>query len=140
MTISRMPRRALTGLAATVSALALSTAPAFAGDDAHAKSISENCGVLGCVTQLHAEAWFYSDGDHWKLCDSDADGDRVDMSVGWDDSAGSHFLTLEVTGGQGACATGQRNIPEGKKVTIQVWHRNGANGSGKDIATAHGTA
>ncbi|MEU8929575.1 hypothetical protein AB0D30_06795 [Streptomyces sp. NPDC048409] len=133
-------RRALTGLTVATLALTVSAAPAFAGTDAHAKSVSENCGILGCVTQLHAEAWFYSNGDHWKLCDSDADGDRADMSITWEDSAGNHIMSLEVTGGQGACATGQHNIPEGRKVTIEVWHRNGANGSAKDSRMAHGTA
>lgn len=133
-------KRALTGLAATASALALSTAPAFAGSNAHAQSKSENCGVISCITVEHAEAWFYHDGDHWKVCDTYADGDRAKMSVYWSDSTGNHIIYTSATGGSGDCETGNHNIPEGEEVTLQVWHQSGADGSPKHRKTATGKA
>jgi hypothetical protein len=140
MSISKATKRALTALAATASALALSAAPAFAGTDAHARSTSEDCGVLGCITVEHREAWFYSNGDHWKVCDTYPDGDRAMMSVYWEDSAGNHIIYTSATGGECDCKPGNHNIPEGAAVTLQVWHQNGANGIVKDRRTAHGKA
>jgi hypothetical protein len=140
MVTSTALKRTFTGLAATASALILSTVPAFAGSNAHAQSTSEDCGVISCITVEHSEAWFYHDGDHWKVCDTYADGDRAKMSVYWSDSKGNHILYTSATGGEGDCQTGNHNIPEGEEVTLQVWHQNGADGSRKDVDTAHGKA
>lgn len=141
MSLGRAVKRGTTGLAVATAVLVLSAAPAFAGDNAHARSDSEECGVLGtCINVEHSEAWFYHDGDHWKVCDTYADGDRAVMSIYWEDSSGNHIIRTAATGGEGDCNTGNHNIPEGKQVTLQVWHQNGANGAVKDRVTDHGRA
>ncbi|OQD54699.1 hypothetical protein BM536_022590 [Streptomyces phaeoluteigriseus] len=129
-------------MAATGSALALSASPAFAGSNAHGYSYFESCGIISCVTLEPAEGWFYHDGDDWKVCDLMGDGDRAMISIYWEDSGGSHYHRLAATGGANTCVSGGAgvNIPEGKKVTLLVWHQNGADGSPKHQMRYFGTA
>ncbi|MEV0739786.1 hypothetical protein AB0I51_28500 [Streptomyces sp. NPDC050549] len=142
--LTRNFKRALMGTAVTASVLGLSATPAFAGTNAHGYSYFDDCSPLGtgCTRVQVAEGWFIADGDDWKVCDREADGDRAEISIYWEDSGGNHIHYLAATGGAGTCATGGAgvNIPEGKKVTLQVWHQNGADGSPKDRKTYTGTA
>jgi hypothetical protein len=123
----------------TAGAMALVTSPAFAGENAHAASYSIS--AIGTAT-THAEAYFYHDGDNWKVCDRASDGHRAKMALYWDDSAGNHVHYLSATGGKGSCESGGEgvNIPEGVSVHIQVWHQDGANGNRKDVANGYGVA
>ncbi|MFJ3227605.1 hypothetical protein ACIPJS_30250 [Streptomyces sp. NPDC086783] len=140
--VSSIAKRVLAGVAVAGTAVALSAAPAFAGDNAHAQSTSEECGLISCITVEHSEAWFYHDGDDWKICDTYGDGHRAKMSVYWSDSSGNHIHYLSATGGEGDCVSGGAgvNIPEGQRVTLKVWHQNGADGSPQDVDTDYGTA
>jgi hypothetical protein len=134
-------KRAFIGTAAAVSMVALGAGVAFAGTDAHALSSSEECGAIGsCILVEHAEGWFYNVGDKWKICDTYADGDRAGISVYWSDSSGNHIRTNYATAGTGSCVTDTVNIPDGRQVTIQVWHQNGAAGTHQDVRTVYGTA
>ncbi|MFC8246358.1 hypothetical protein [Streptomyces chartreusis] len=129
------------GASATAAVLALSAAPAIAGENAHLKSYSEDCGILGCITIEHADGYFYHNGDHWKVCDNYPDGDRAVLTVYWSDSAGNHQLKIQDTNGSGnSCATGHKNLREGQKVVVRTWHQNGASGSEKHARRAEAIA
>ena len=140
--LNRKLKRVLIGAVVTASALTLGATPAYAGSNAHGYSWWESCGVLGCVERRSAEAWFYHNGDDWKVCDLAADGDRAMVSIYWSDSGGNHYHRLAATGGAHTCASGGEgvNIPEGKKVTMIVWHQDGANGSPQHERRYTGTA
>lgn len=138
---SRNIKRALTGAGAVAAAVTLSAAPAFAGTNLHLKSYSTDCGALGCITVEHADGFFYHDGDHWKVCDNHPDGHRAVLEVQWSDSGGSHVLRIQDTNDSGnSCATGNKNLLEGEKVTVITWHQDGANGCPKDMVRGQATA
>lgn len=122
------------------AAVALSAAPSSAGTDVRVSSYV--CAHVACAYEA-AEAFFISDGDDWKVCDRYADGDRAKMSITFvNDNGSTETDYLDATGGAGSCAKGGVgvNIPEGHKVTVKVWHQNGAVGTPQDVATATGTA
>ncbi|MFH9675722.1 hypothetical protein ACH4L5_26095 [Streptomyces sp. NPDC017405] len=72
----------------------------------------------------------------------EADGDRAMVAVYWEDSGGSHYHRLAATRGAHTCESGGQgvDIPENKKVTLLVWHQDGADGSPKDEKRYSGTA
>ncbi|MEU0051124.1 hypothetical protein ABZ299_15890 [Streptomyces sp. NPDC006184] len=135
-------KRALTGTAVIAAALAFSAAPAFAGSNAHGYSYFEDCSSLSCSEVRLAEGWFIADGDNWKVCDLEPDGDRAMISIYWEDSGGNHYHRLAAARGAGTCESGGQgvDIPENKKVTLTVWHQKGADGSPKDEKRYFGTA
>lgn len=135
--------RTATVVAAAAAAVALTATPAFAGSDLMITSWHYDCGNVTCVGWEAARAYFYHDGDDWKVCDMEADGYRAKMSVTWTDSGGDvNTLYTENTNGAGTCVTGGVgiNIPEGNRVKVEVWHQDGATGSRQDVTTGYTTA
>ncbi|MFH9552092.1 hypothetical protein [Streptomyces sp. NPDC017435] len=136
--VSLFRNTATVGTAA--AALILAATPSLAGTDVRVSSYV--CAHVACAYEA-AEAFFISDGDDWKVCDRYADGERAKMSITFVNGNGSTETDyLEATGGAGSCVKGGvgTNIPEGHKVTVKVWHQNGAQGTPQDVATAYGTA
>ncbi|MER5586534.1 hypothetical protein ABT090_33530 [Streptomyces asoensis] len=75
------------------------------------------------------------------MCDRYVDGERAKISIVYGN--GSTVTDyLEATGGASTCETGGvgTNIPEGNKVTIKVWHQNGAFGTPQNVDTSYGYA
>ncbi|MER7816954.1 hypothetical protein [Streptomyces sp. NPDC096153] len=125
---------------AAAAAVVLTATPSFAGTDVTVSSYV--CSNVACAYEA-ARATFISYGDDWKVCDEYADGHRAKMSVTYTNGNGSIVTSyLDATGGAGTCVTGggTTNIPEGNRVTVKVWHQNGAGGTPEDVATGYGYA
>lgn len=116
----------------------LAASPSLAGTNVSVSSYV--CAQVACAYEA-ARATFTADGDTWKVCDEYADGDRAKMSISFTNSNGSVETDYtEATGGANTCVKDSVNIPEGHRVTVKVWHQNGAGGTPRDVATAYGTA
>ncbi|MCZ0210356.1 hypothetical protein ACIG54_35725 [Streptomyces achromogenes] len=142
MNTKGMAKKALTATAVAVSAVALSTAPAFAGSNGHAYTDFESCSVLGtgCVMIETGEGWFTADGDKWKACDLYADGMRVVVEARWTSGGATHIYPAIADQGKGTCDTYSKDIPEGTKVSLKIWRQKGADGTPKDVTSFSGTA
>ncbi|MGW3095831.1 hypothetical protein ACWDCC_20565 [Streptomyces sp. NPDC001102] len=115
--------------AVAVAGIALSTSPASASN-AHGYASFEDCGLLGCITIETAEGWFVSNGDKWKVCDLYSDGHRAGAQATWVSGGATHVYPVWATGGEGSCSSWySKDIPEGTKVTFDIWDQDGANGS-----------
>ncbi|MFD6550348.1 hypothetical protein [Streptomyces sp. NPDC058398] len=124
------------------AAVVLAATPSLAGTDVNVISVRHDCNLAACGV-LVAQGYFYSDGDDWKVCDLEADGDRAKMSVTYTNANGSVVTDYtEATGGAGTCVKDGVgvNIPEGHKVTVKAWHQNGAGGTPTDVASDIGYA
>ncbi|CAM5495770.1 hypothetical protein [Streptomyces aurantiogriseus] len=140
MNIQGIAKKAVTAAAITVSAVALSTAPAWAGTNGHAYTDFEDCGVLSCTTIEAGEGFFTANGDQWKACDLLSDGDRVIVEARWVSGGATHIYSATAASGTGTCGTYTKDIPEGVTVNLKVWHQNGASGTPKDVTSFKGVA
>ncbi|MGA4803217.1 hypothetical protein ACPCAC_13575 [Streptomyces lavendulocolor] len=105
-------------------------------------STHSGCNLVACSYDA-AKATFISNGDDWRVCDLASDGERAKASITYTNSNGSivtHYT--EATGGSGTCVNDGVgvDIPEGRRVTVKVWHQDGAGGTPRDVTTGYGTA
>jgi hypothetical protein len=98
-------KRVITIATAAVAFIGLSTAPAAAGTNGPVASTD------GSTAQ------FFHDGDKFKICDTDSDGDSVYVEFNYSGSGGD--IRLNWTGGEGTCTTRTYNIGEGKTVNYK---------------------
>ncbi|MEU4043401.1 hypothetical protein ACK389_19950 [Streptomyces antibioticus] len=140
MNVKGIAKKVFTSTAIAVSAVALSSAPAWAGTNGHAYTDFEDCGILSCVTFESGEGFFTANGDKWKACDLLSDGHRVVVEARWVSGGATHVYPVAATGGSGTCATYTKDIPEGTTVNLRVWRQDGANGTPKDVTSFKGVA
>lgn len=95
-------RRLFTLVTASAVFIALGTGPAFAGTNGP------------WVTTDGSSAKWFHDGDYFRICDTDADGDSVYVEFYYSGSGGN--IRLNWTGGNGTCTDRSYNIGEGKDV------------------------
>ncbi|AWW41590.1 hypothetical protein [Streptomyces cadmiisoli] len=137
-----MLRSAVTVGSAAAACVVLAATPSLAGTDVNVYSIRMDCNLVSCGVDV-ANAYFFSDGDDWRVCDLEPDGDRAKMSITYVNSSGSTVIKYtEAAGGSGTCVKDGVgvDIPEGNRVTIKVWHQNGSTGAAKDVASDYGYA
>jgi len=128
-------------VAAAVTCGVASSASA-ASQDAHGFAYYEKAtGLGGVITYRTAEGWFESSGDLWRVCDRMADGNRAKAAAIWYSGGATHWYDVEATGGEGSCSGWfGKDIPEGTKVTLEVWDQDGANGAREHVKAYVGYA
>jgi hypothetical protein len=98
-------RRTVAVVSAAILFTGLSTGTSWAGSNGPIASTD------GSTAQ------FFHDGDNFKICDTDSDGDSVYVSFNYSGSGGD--IRLNWTGGSGTCTTRSYNIGEGKTVNYK---------------------
>jgi hypothetical protein len=103
-------RKLRTHIAAAVVCLALVglADPALAGTNATARSSDANPGAVG---------YFHHSGDKLRVCDVQTDGYTAYVGMQYN---GRTVMLLEDTTNNGRCVSTTVNVPEGRRVRIQV--------------------
>ncbi|MFD5556323.1 hypothetical protein ACFWIA_21095 [Streptomyces sp. NPDC127068] len=120
------------GLLLGAAAVLFAAGPAAAGTDVYVNTTDPfNGGAAG----------FAHNGDVFTVCDNRSDGLRASGHIGWQTPEMSYWIPLEDANGSGnPCARSDPEIPEGKRVTVQICLKDGAAGTPRYCATEHGTA
>lgn len=128
-----MPAVAALGAAAALLAGASVPAAAQSNDDVH--PLADHVMYTADQSWPYDPAgkmWFNEYGDVVTVCDNDADGHSVYLSV---DGGVGHEYGVHVVGGEGTCVThkaaqgGKYNLPEKTAIHFEIWSSAGYSGS-----------